>query len=574
MSKKLVLLVSFVLLWGLVGKTWAADKAWNPDPTDLERCVLESKILSWEAGADLGPRGKHAIYFGEDRIAVYYADPDSAEFMEYKLAGEILEFDPVLVAGVCKIYYWRIDELGAGGDAKGDVWSFMCDESAGCSSCNRPPVAEAGADQEVPVGYMVTLDGSASSDVDGDPISYFWEITSKPAGSTATLSNVGAEQPSFRADLPGEYVIRLVVTDVPHGAQSVPDEVQVSCFSAASDPDPANWTVCVPIDVVLSWEPADCLGARGRHGVYFGTNQSDVENAPCLDEPGYPSPEFKEWLLADDLTYDTSALGLQPCTPYYWRIDEACEVGGLKKGNVWSFTTGDSDSDGDGVCDCAEDGAPNGGDGNGDTFADSTQSNVASLPNTGDGEYVTLFSPAGTTLAGVSAIGNPSPDDAPAGVDFPFGFFEFEVRGLTPGASTTVTIMLPDTISTYWKYGQTSLLPSDHWYEFLDDGTTGAVVPDNIVVLKFVDGERGDDVLTAEGKVVDAGGPGFVLDIDANCPVLDGLATVNFGDFSVLASGWLLAVPGHPGDIDLDGIVDGNDLAIIGAYWLSGCPVP
>jgi hypothetical protein len=68
---------------------------------------------------------------------------------------------------------------------------------------NSPPVADAGLDQTTLVGDMVTLDGSGSSDMDGDSLTYSWFFTSRPAGSTATLSNPTAVNPTFTVDKPG-----------------------------------------------------------------------------------------------------------------------------------------------------------------------------------------------------------------------------------------------------------------------------------------------------------------------------------------------------------------------------------
>lgn len=175
-----------------------------------------------------------------------------------------------------------------------------------------------------------------------------------------------------------------------------------------------------------------------------------------------------------------------------------------------------SDDDGDGVIGSVEDGAPNGGDGNKDGIPDRQQGNVTSLPKAVDGSYVTLVTSAGTNT-NVQAVGNPSPSNAPTGVSFPIGFFKFTVQGLTPGGSTTVTLLLPPSVAvnTYYKYGPEPGNPSDHWYEFLFDGTTGAKFFDDNsdgftdrIVLHLVDGQRGDEDLTANGKIVEPGGPG------------------------------------------------------------------
>ena len=82
------------------------------------------------------------------------------------------------------------------------------------ATSNVPPVANAGPDQIVAVGAVVSLNGSGSSDADGQPLTYSWSFTSKPAGSTATLSNATAVSPTFVADLPGTYVVQLIVNDL------------------------------------------------------------------------------------------------------------------------------------------------------------------------------------------------------------------------------------------------------------------------------------------------------------------------------------------------------------------------
>jgi len=81
------------------------------------------------------------------------------------------------------------------------------------SVANAAPVANAGVAQNVVAGSVVTLDGSASSDAYGDPLTYAWTLTSKPAGSTAALSSATSAKPTFTADVAGTYVGTLTVND-------------------------------------------------------------------------------------------------------------------------------------------------------------------------------------------------------------------------------------------------------------------------------------------------------------------------------------------------------------------------
>lgn len=78
---------------------------------------------------------------------------------------------------------------------------------------NFAPVANAGTDQNVKTGSLVHLDGSGSTDEDGDTLTYSWSLISIPAGSSATLSDSTGYNPSFTADVEGTYIITLVVND-------------------------------------------------------------------------------------------------------------------------------------------------------------------------------------------------------------------------------------------------------------------------------------------------------------------------------------------------------------------------
>ena len=75
------------------------------------------------------------------------------------------------------------------------------------------PVADAGPDQNVGIGSLVTLNGSGSYDANKDALTYKWEFVSVPDGSSAVLSDVATVNPSFTADFEGIYEVSLIVND-------------------------------------------------------------------------------------------------------------------------------------------------------------------------------------------------------------------------------------------------------------------------------------------------------------------------------------------------------------------------
>jgi hypothetical protein len=102
------------------------------------------------------------------------------------------------------------------------------------STVNSPPVANAGPNQAAPLLATVILNGSGSSDVDGDPLTYLWSLVSRPSGSTAELSNLRSVRSSFVADAPGTFVAQLIVND--GIADSVPATVTVAVAGANTPP--------------------------------------------------------------------------------------------------------------------------------------------------------------------------------------------------------------------------------------------------------------------------------------------------------------------------------------------------
>jgi len=79
---------------------------------------------------------------------------------------------------------------------------------------NVRPIAVAGRDTVITVGSTLTLDGSASTDPDGDDesLTYQWVI-SAPAGVQVALTDSTSRTPSFTPVEEGEYIVALTVVD-------------------------------------------------------------------------------------------------------------------------------------------------------------------------------------------------------------------------------------------------------------------------------------------------------------------------------------------------------------------------
>lgn len=92
---------------------------------------------------------------------------------------------------------------------------------------NQPPIANPGLSRETAVGEFVRISGLGSSDDTTGPsdLIYSWTLKSKPQGSLLRISSPYAVF-DIRPDLPGTYVLELVVTDE-NGLQSTPAEISI-----------------------------------------------------------------------------------------------------------------------------------------------------------------------------------------------------------------------------------------------------------------------------------------------------------------------------------------------------------
>lgn len=364
------------------------------------------------------------------------------------------------------------------------------------SNINQPPIANAGPPQTVREGELVTLDGSQSLDPEDTPLTFAWR---QAGGPPVTLSSPTSPRPTLIAPttngLSAVLEFELRVTDADGLAATDSAFANVSSTNLPPSIDAGPSQTIFEGDLVT----LDGSQSRDPEGTPLTFTWRQVAGPPVtLSDPMAVRPTFVAPAVDPPgaiLQFELRGADGQGLVATATAVVEVLNDDGTR------------DVDTDGVSDAIENGAPNNGDGNNDGIPDRRQANVVSLRDTASGQYLTLVTLAGTQLVDIRIAENPSPGDVPPGATFPLGFLSFMMQGVAPGAATTLTILAPSgvEVNTYLKYGRTPDIPFNHWYRFVFDNTTGVEVKSDSVVLHFVDGQRGDDDISANGMIVDIG---------------------------------------------------------------------
>jgi len=304
----------------------APAKVTSPTPADGAVDVNVEQVLTWVATPDVET---FDVYFGTDPIEVEEAQRSSPEFESNR---GTTTFDPADLVG-STTYYWRIDSLGRGGTTKGDVFSFTTiDDPAQVTGPFQPLHASSnvtinpelswnlGAGGGPTTQFKVYLSENNSAVVNGDAVAL--QSTQDVQFTTFEIEESSSLEP--------DTLYFWKVDAIGPGGQT---DGPVLSFTTGSEPavvggpNPANNAKGIALTLTLQWSAA--TGADS-YDVFFGTNQSDVDNADTDDAA------FHE--TVNGTSSSPPNMPLEGNTQYFWRIDSR-GPGGRTKGPLWRFTT-------------------------------------------------------------------------------------------------------------------------------------------------------------------------------------------------------------------------------------------
>jgi PKD domain len=190
--------------------------------------------------------------------------------------------------------------------------AVICKNTICAITLNQPPLADAGPDQTVATLDEVTLDGTGSSDADGDPLTFLWSLSSRPPGSAAVLANAITVNPSITVDVPGNYEVQLIVSD---GVDiSLADTIMISTTNSAPVADAGDdQSPLVGQTATLDGSASTDVDGDLLQYAWLLTSRPSASNA-ALSDPGAVMPTFdidapgsyEAQLIVNDGTVDSA----------------------------------------------------------------------------------------------------------------------------------------------------------------------------------------------------------------------------------------------------------------------------
>lgn len=181
-----------------------------------------------------------------------------------------------------------LDARDLNGDGKIDAVDAqmlitLCIQNGGGNACQvtlpSQPVANAGTNQNVTAGTTVTLNGSGSSDPDGQPLTFFWTQT---VGPPVNLNNAHSATPTFTAPAVSTDTIltfQLIVNNGTTG--SVPATVDVTVRPATDTTPPV---LNLPANITA--EATSPAGAVVTYAVSANDQVDGAVTPVCTPAPG------------------------------------------------------------------------------------------------------------------------------------------------------------------------------------------------------------------------------------------------------------------------------------------------
>ncbi|MBN1361859.1 MAG: hypothetical protein JW993_14780 [Sedimentisphaerales bacterium] len=349
----------------------------RPTPANGATDVRQDAILSWTPGETAA---RHNVYFGTSFEDVNTAGPGDAPDLLVSQGQQAATYQPTDVLTLGQTYYWRVDEVEAGGAVhRGMIWQFTV-EPVGYPVENIIATASdfaAGSEPEKTVDRSGLDDSDQHSDENADmwltsdeqtgplwiqyefdrvyrleelwiwnanveyelylnfgvkdvTIEYAVDANEWTPLGTYTLAK-GSGLPTYAhnntIDFDGVLAkyVRINVDSGSGGARTGLSEVRFFQNPYyAREPQPASGATGIDPDVVLSWRPG--RGAA-THEVHLSADEQAVVDSAALVG------------TAVDNSYQPGSLELE--TTYYWKVNEVDEAGvSMAWGSdIWSFST-------------------------------------------------------------------------------------------------------------------------------------------------------------------------------------------------------------------------------------------